>query len=212
MNTPPIIRTSLSFGSAPDRKLEDAAAAVLANLYGNPAFATPPVPQTELASLLLAFQDALAAMAQGGTAATAAKNNKRVELIAKLKELAFYVQVESDNDLALLLSSGFQAMSTNRSREPLAAPVIERIVPGQTGELLVTVTAIANARGYEVEVAPVTGETTIGPWGPAGFHSGSRRMSVGGLTRGSTYAFRVRAMGGSTGQSDWGPPTTGLSL
>lgn len=49
-------------------------------------------------------------------------------------------------------------------------------------------------------------------WEQAGFYTGSRNMSVTGLTPGARYAFRVRAVGGSTGKSDWSNPSSHMSL
>ncbi|MES2920580.1 MAG: hypothetical protein V4819_03485 [Verrucomicrobiota bacterium] len=47
-----------------------------------------------------------------------------------LKQLAFYVQVNSADNLATLLSTGFVAVNTNRTQSPLAKPSVLRIVPG----------------------------------------------------------------------------------
>ena len=198
----PIIRVSLAFGSGTDALLRDRAAGVILNMTGNASFPTPTVPLPDLQASLDAFDAALAAMVQGATAATATKNNRRASLIETLKAQAFYVQVTAANDLAVLLSSGFEAISTTRTRGPLPAPVILRLVTGQTGELFTSVKAVRNSRGYEIEYAVLTGET-IGTWMDGGFHSGSRRIALAGLTPGTVYVVRVRALGGTTGYSDW---------
>ena len=70
--------------------------------------------------------------------------------MAPMKELALYVQVASNNNLALVLSSGFQAMSQNRAQYPLSKPVILRIVPGMTGTSLVSLSREKIARGCEI--------------------------------------------------------------
>jgi hypothetical protein len=203
MKTTPIVRVSLTFGSAPDLQLEETASIVLAHLYGNPAFATPPVTEAAFEALLEDFRTKLAAKPNGGPPATAAKNESREALVAKMKELAFYVQVTSDNVLSVLLSSGFQPTSSNRSSGPLAAPVIVKLVHGQAGEALLTGTPAWNARGYERQMALVAADGTLGEWQDLGFTRGARRLSTTGLVAGQRYAFRLRAMGGSTGQSDW---------
>lgn len=212
MNNTPIIRTSLAFAGSADHTVEEAAADVIANLYGNAAFATPPVDEAALTALLTDFQNAMASQAQGGPAATADKNNKRFLLVAALKELAFYVQVTSDNDLAVLLSSGFHAVNRNRTPEPLATPVIVRLAEGtSSGSIRITVDPVRNARGYEVDFATFV-DGTVGEWEGPLFYSGSRNMSVPGLTPGTMYAFKVRAMGGKTGKSEWSPLSTRMSL
>jgi hypothetical protein len=212
MRTPrtPIARASLSFARGTDYKVEEAAAAVLENLYGNPAFPSPPIDEAEFSALLQDFQNAMAAMAQGGTAATAEKNNKRRLLVAKLKELAFHVTVKSENNLAILLSSGFTAISLNRTPEPLVAPIIRTIRYGSSGQLIITVSAVRNARGYQMQMAEVNGNIT-GPWQEPVFYNSSRNMRVNGLTPGKIYAFRVRAVGGSTRESDWSASSSRMS-
>jgi hypothetical protein len=47
-----------------------------------------------------------------------------------------------------------------------------------------------------------------GPWQAAGLFTDSRSVSITGLTPGTTYVFQVRAVGGSTGYSDWSNPVS----
>jgi len=61
------------------------------------------------------FTAKIAAAHSGGPSDTAAKNNSRQALLGMLRQTAGYVQLNCSNDMALLLSSGFQAMSTNRA-------------------------------------------------------------------------------------------------
>jgi hypothetical protein len=41
---------------------------------------------------------------------------------------------------------------------------------------------------------------------PGGIFTQARRMEIDGLTPGTTYTVQVRAIGGSTGSSDWSAP------
>ena len=50
-----------------------------------------------------------------------------------------------------------------------------------------------------------------GPFQMAGLFTASRNMSVEGLVRGGSYAFQVRAVGGSTGYSGWSDPVASLA-
>lgn len=201
-NNTPIIRVSLAFASEKVAQIIGRANGVILNMTDNAAFTTPTVPLAELQLLTTAAEQAVADMVQGGTAATAERNNILFSLTEKLKAQALYVQVTSANNLATLLSSGFDAVSTTRTRAPLTTPVILKLVTGQTGELFTSVKAIRNARGYEIQYAVLTGET-MGEWMDGGFHSGSRRILLAGLTPGTVYVVRVRALGGTTGYSDW---------
>ena len=206
------LRVYLGFSAAPDHTIEETTGAVLDNLFGNAPFPTPPVTQPALQAALADFTAAIAAQAQGGTAATADKNNKRDALVALLRQLASYVQERCGNDLSILLSSGFDAVSTNRASVPLAAPAIRAILNGNSGQLLTTVGPIANAKCYEGRYAAIGAGGAPGPWQNAGLFTNSRSMPVNGLTPGTMYTFQFRAVGGSTGYSDWSDPSSHMSL
>lgn len=200
----PIIRASLAFGNGmPDNTLVTFARSVLALLYGAAAFANIPVPEEDLQNATDAFANAKAAQPNGGKAATAEKDNRRSDLVAMLKQLAFYVQVASNNNLAMLLSSGFQAVSTNRAQAPLAKPSVLRVVTGMSGEGLVTLTADKASRGSEVRVAEVDASGTPGPYRAAVSSTSSRNIAILNLVPGHLYAYQGRNFGGATTFSDW---------
>ena len=180
-----------------------AAGAVSVNLYGNPLFTKPPVTAEELQAGIAALTAADAAQAQGGTAATAEKNIRKAELAAQLQKLAFYVQLASDNNLAMLLSSGFTTVSPNRAQAQLPAPTGLRLDNGLRGQSLLTVDRIPNARCYEINVALLDEEGKQGAWENGGLVTASRNMAVNNLIPGKLYVFQTRAVGGSTGFSDW---------
>ena len=206
------LRVLLGFINAPDHSIEETAGAVIAHLSGNAAFPSPPVPTATLQSALTAFTAAIAAQAAGGPPATANKSNKRDALIALLRQLAGYVQQNCGNNMATLLSSGFDAVSTNRASVPLAPPGILSIDNGNSGQLLVKVTPIANAKAYEVRYAAIAPGGAPGPWQDGGLFTNSRSMPVNNLTPGTNYTFQVRAIGGSTGYSDWCDASSHMSL
>ena len=208
----PQLRVLLGFTNAPDHSIEETAQAVLGNLYGNATYPSPPVTHAALQAALTAFSTAIATAAQGGPADTADKNNKRAALIDLLRQLAGYVQANHGNDIAKLLSSGFQAVSTNRASSPLANPTITDIANGNSGQLLPRVTPIANATNYEVRYAAIGAGGVPGPWQNGGLFGNSRSMPVNGLTPGTNYTFQVRAIGGSTGYSDWSDPVSHMSM
>ncbi len=72
---------------------------------------------------------AMAAQVQGGTAATAVKNNKREAVVTLLRELTHYVHDNCGNDPAVLLSRVF-SWQPARDRYPLAKPSIVSIDSG----------------------------------------------------------------------------------
>src|SRR5258705_12495972 len=158
------LRVLLSFTGGSDHQVEETAGAVIDGLTGNTAFPTPPVTMVVLKAGLTAFTNAIAGQAQGGTAATALKNVKRDELIELLRQLAGYVQANCNNDLATLLSSGFEAVSTNRAQRPLDQPQMISLDNGNTGQLVARVTPVINARCYEVRFAALNDSGTPSPW------------------------------------------------
>ncbi len=78
-----------------------------------------PAPSPTLAVVQTAldnFQTSVAVANDGGRSATTAKNNLRRGLVGLVRQLASYVQVACNNDLAHLLLSGFPTHKPTRSR------------------------------------------------------------------------------------------------
>ena len=194
-------RVSLKFAALPDAALAEFTTRVITGLTGNAAFPTPDVPLATLQAQLTKFDDALAMSALGGMAATAQKNIERAKLEELLRTEAFYVQLAMKNDLATLLTSGFEAAAGRSPSEPLAAPSILQIENSESTRLALKVTPVPRARAYEVRKMNGTGG-----WEPAMIGTKSRRLEVDGLVPGSKYQFQVRAIGGSTGTGPWSNP------
>lgn len=211
------LRVLLGFTSASDPAVLEKGQAVHDTLYTSPLWAVPPNPAIPVTAAALdtamaAFSSAMAAADQGGPADTADKNAKREALISLLRQLAGHVQENHGNDLAKLLASGFEAVSTNRASVPLTPPTIKDILNGMSCQLILRVGRIDNAKAYEVRYALIGPGGAPGPWQAGGLFTSSRAMPVGGLTPGGNYQFQVRAVGGSTGYSDWSDPVSHMSL
>ena len=206
------VRVLMDFVSMPDPSLDEFTETVISNMTGNASFPTPPVTIPALQTLLTTFATALGDQAQGGTAATSAKNDARAALVDALRQIALYVQVTSNNNLTTLLTSGFQAAKTNHTQTPLDQPVIGDLINGNSGELVARVKPVTNAHAYEVRYAVLGAGGTLGPWQTGGLFTSTRNMVIAGLTPGTTYAVEVRAIGGSTGYSDWSNAVTHMSL
>jgi hypothetical protein len=69
-----------------------------------------------------------------------------------------------------------------------------------SAQFILRVQTVSNARSYEAQYKNGAG------WLPGGIFTQARRMEIDGLTPGTTYAVQVRAIGGSTGHSDWSAP------
>ena len=113
-----------------------------------------------------------------------------------------------DRGLATLLASGFEAVSTNRSRSPLPKPSIQALVNETSGELLMRGVPLLNASSYQAQMM-VSGNGNT--WTDMGNFSGARRMVLKPVTPGTTYSARFRALGGSTGYSEWSDPMSHMA-
>ncbi len=142
-------------------------------------------------------------ISSSGKAATAEKDKQRAALLVLVKKLAAYVQEASANDLAVLLSSGFEAVSLNRASYPLSKPTILRIVTGMTGESLLTLSTEKISRGCEIRMAEIGDDGAPGEFRILPFSTSSRNISVLSLIPGKMYAYQGRTVGGSTTYSDW---------
>jgi hypothetical protein len=202
-----ILHVSLAFAQLPDPALDEFTGQVIAGLTGNPAYPTPTVSPAALATAKDVFGDAMTAKVSGGKQATAVKNAAREALVNLLRQEANYVQGAANNDLAVLLSSGFEAASNNTAQSPLPKPAIVEILNEMSTQLVVRGKPVTNAHSYEAQVKNGTGGFL-----PAGTFTQVRRMVLTGLVPGQTYTVQIRAVGGSTGYSDWSDPVSHMAM
>lgn len=200
-------KVSLGFGRLSDGELDNFAQGVINAITGNATYPTPPVTIGNLQAATDDFIAKLAAAQNGGVADTAAKNNSRQTLLGDLRQVASYVQIRCNNDLNLLLTSGFQAQSTNRASTPLEQPQALTIKNSGSSRLAAAVDPVKNANMYEGRIKGPTGD-----WLPSVFSGDSQHIFFNGLTPGTTYTIQVRALGGSTGQSDWSDLSQHMSM
>jgi len=172
----------------------------------------PPVPPDptapkDLQTLRLEFSAARVAAADGGRQLTAVKNQKRDLLTEALHALAMYVQTVARTNLAMLLSSGFEACSTNRASVPLDKPAILALVNEASGQLLLRGQPVLNARAYQPQISTDGGKT----WMNMDESTGARRIVLQPVTPGTVYTVRLRAVGGSTKFSEWSDPSSHIA-
>jgi hypothetical protein len=202
-----ILKVSVGFAALSDTEVESFAEGVIAGMTGNAAYPTPPVTLANLQAGADDFTAKIVVARSGGPVDTAAKNEARQALIGLLRPLASYVQINCNNNMPTLLSSGFQAMSTNRAQSPLEQPQGLVIKNGTSGQLVAKVGKVKNTSVYEGRI-----KASSGDWLPSVFTGDSRHITFDGLTPGTSYTIQVRALGGSTGQSDWSDPSSHISM
>jgi hypothetical protein len=200
-------RVNLGFAGYSDADLGDFTDNIIASMTGNVSFPTPTVPLTGLTAQRATFGTAVTNAAQGGKQLTAIKNAAKKTLITMLRKIAAYVQSIAGQDVVVLLSSGYQANSTNRTRSPLDIPTILSILNNASTQLAVRLQPVDNARAYQVRYSVVGGA-----WLPIVDSTQARQIILENLTPGTTYTAQARAVGGSTGYSDWSDAQTHMAM
>jgi len=174
-------------------------------LTNNPAFTKLPVSLADLQALLSALQDANNNVALGGSPnLIALRDEAQQALLVALRKNAAYVQSESLDSLSKMLSSGYQSVPLPGPSGPLDAPTILKAVNNGTTQVLLRLSAVANANSYEIQYTADGGKT----WVSGGISSQARRIIVAKLIPGTVYTIQARALGGSTGQSIWSTPVS----
>ena len=204
----PSVRTSRKYTTLADTDLSKFLGGTISGFTDNPDLTDPPVPPAELTTLKTAFDAAIIKANKGGVLATALKDAKRAEVIAALDKNASYVDINCDEDISILLSSGYQPVSTNRAQVVLDPPQIVAVDYGQAGELKLRVTGDPNRRAIQGRIK----KATDGDFGPTITFRSSRDIVFKALTAGTTYVMQLCGIGGSTGTSDWSEPVSKIAL
>ncbi|MBV9007546.1 MAG: hypothetical protein JO354_00040 [Verrucomicrobia bacterium] len=190
----------MSFLTAdPDAVLVTRVNNIVVSMTNNSNYPKPSPTLNMVTAANTAFSDAIAAAAEGGKQFTAAKNAKRAELVALLRQLANYIQGACAEDMAALLSSGFPVQKPDRSPASVpATPQTPRVSQGLRGQAVAVSSPVQYAYIYNWRVALLSD--------PARFvqqaQSTGARAAFTGLTPGQTYAIECNAVG-TAGSSDW---------
>ncbi len=195
-------QSKLDLRNRTDDELATFCDAHVAAMTGNASFPTPDPAAGVFATTLTAFKTALTEAQQAQAAAqqkTSVKEAARVALEAALNGRRNYVDNKSGGDEPKILSTGFGVRAAATPIGALPAPVDFLATFGDNpGEVDLTWSAIKGAKSYIVEVRENVAGTA---WGGANVVTKSR-ATMGGLTTGKTYAFRVRAVG-AAGNGPW---------
>ena len=165
------------------------------------ARSTQPVDMT---TRMISLQTAISDSVDAGTAETAGKKAALAFAFEGLDANAFYVQTIARMDL--------RCCSPPVTRRPAPPPQTQLDTPSITGidndistQLDVHLSPISNAVGYEVQIC-----TGTGAWTTATFSTQARTVTLTGLTTGTVYQVRARALGGSTGRAIGACPAPAL--
>jgi hypothetical protein len=176
------------------------ALAVVQAMTGNPSFPSPAPTLAAVTAATTALEAAETATLARTKGSVPVRNEKRLALVALLRQLKGYVQTVGDSNLdtavSVIESSGFTVRKTT-ARKPRVFEVKEGSVSG-SAELLA---AKASQRAsYEWETSTDGGKTWV-----LARSTLQAKVTVTGLTPGQAVQFRYRAIT-KTGEGDWSQP------
>jgi hypothetical protein len=130
-------------------------------------------------------------------------NKYRLLVCQDLKQLAVYVENNSNNDPAVFITSGFTAKSSSKAAPgPVAVPWFKSITHGKSsGQILLGIKAVANAKSYNYRYAAMNGGLP-GNWTTIPLGGVKQKVTISDLTPGTVYGFQVQALG-KQGLSDF---------
>jgi hypothetical protein len=172
---------------------------------GNPNFLTPLPSAVDFLAQFTAYRNAALAADAAETLARdaiAMRDQVWAQMLTAMNMRAAYVQAASNGNRQVILSSGLGAQNPRTPTGVLPPPLGLRVdLNGTVGKMILNWDAVSGARTYLVQRAIVVNGVT-GPWEiiDAGLKP---TLTLNGMTVGTLYAFRVAAMGGSSGMSDW---------
>jgi hypothetical protein len=185
-----------------------AARSVIIALTGNVNFTTPFPALAEITAALDDLEAKIAAAAGRDKTAVAVRNTAWETAKTLIRQLTNYVQMHCQNDLGILLSSGFTATKIPTPVGPVGAPQNPRLTRTEmTGEVLFRFSAVyGTTAGYLVQIAT----DSEGPFTDY-VNTSSTRVLIDGRTPFAKVWARVRATG-TAGPGPWSEPTCVMVL
>src|SRR5713226_1473804 len=206
---PASLKAVTGFGKLDPNTLANTAHIVAKGVGGNPVyFPNPPIDPKALDASANTLTEAVLAAMDGGKTAKAVVKKQRKLVIQDLNLLAVFVQNVSNDDPAIFAASGFTVKPTGKSApQPVVAPPFRSLDFGvNSGQIVVTVKAVAGGKSYFIRYAVMNG-TTPGPWTTIPAASIQKAITISGLMPMTMYGFQVQALG-VLGYSDWSTTET----
>jgi hypothetical protein len=206
---PASLKAVTGFGKLDPNVLANTAHLVAKGVGGNPQyFGNPPIDPAALDASANTLTEAVIAAMDGSKTAKAVVKKQCKLVIQDLNLLAVFVQNVSNDDPAIFAASGFTVKPTGKSApQPVAVPSFRSLDFGaNSGQIVVTVKAVAVAKSYFIRYAVMNG-TTPGLWTTIPAASIQKAITIFGLTPMTMYGFQVQALG-VLGYSDWSTTET----
>ena len=172
-------------------------------LYGNPLYPTPDIPEAEAIAAVDALEAAMQAAKEGGAAAVSAMHDAAERADNIYRNLARYVERIAVGNETSILSSGFHI-----SKQPVIKPKPELVALDGEHSCDVKLVGKAKDRGaaYRWQMSKVSDDGTDGVWVDIGT-STRATFQVSGLEIMKRYKFRY-AVVTPVGTSDYCEPVS----
>src|SRR5689334_20365026 len=185
-------KLALNFKETKDSDLYGLADCVVQKMTDNEHFPDPGMLIIELKETKEQFKDAMTDAALKDRLKITYKNNVKVNLIKKLKEVEAFVLTESNGAELPMITSGF-SLYKPVDEITLKKPALFRITPGKNpGEMIMQVRRVKGARSYLYQWTPfpITSESV---WESAVDTRCKKVISK--LPLGVNYCFQMAAVG-----------------
>jgi hypothetical protein len=207
------IHVNVGYSRLSDKDVATQGVAVVDGMTNNPKFVNPPINPADLKTQVETYASLIAAAADGSKKAITERKKQRAVVVKMLRQLGHWVEANCNDDPAILQSSGFQqkAPSVKTPPQPLAGPPSFKVDNGKnSGSVVLHGKPVPKAVSYMARYAPIGSDGKPGSWTevPA---TGTRSITVTGLTPGADYAFQMRGLG-RLGYSDWSDSVTRIAL
>jgi hypothetical protein len=193
----------------------DFAAAALAGHDGvkaHPEFFPTPPDLDAFGASIQTLETSIAAAQGGGKTVVSAKNKARAATAKLYRQLGHYVEANCKDDINIVNASGYKVANlTKVPPQPVSKGVIDKIDAGAVpGEVIVKGRSIPKAKSYVLRSASLGADGRPGTFTEIAL-TNPRKISVTGLTPGTTYAFQIKALG-VLGFGDWSDVALRMSL
>lgn len=178
-------------------------------MTGNAYYPLPAPPAVSFLALFTAYETSVAAATAAESArrdAVATRDQNYAAMISAMNTRGSYVQSTSNGNRQAILSSGLGVQNSRTPVGVLPAPLALRVdLNGTVGKMILNWAAVPRARSYLMECA-IASQSPLN-WnlmevGP------KPTLTLNGMIVGTEYVFRIAAVGGSSGRSDWSTPVT----
>lgn len=204
MNTNPKPRVARSFTRLRAALLLLFGRNVVTMMTGNPAFATPFPTLATVTTALDALETTAEAALDRSKVAIANRNADYATVLSLLRQLAAYVESHSVEDVAVLISSGFEPVKGAIPVGPLQTPSTASLRQGPiSGSIRARIPKVRGAYSYNWRVALDSAPNTF----LEEVQTTAARYVFEGLTPGETYIVQVNAVG-AAGETSWSPITS----